>query len=394
MATYRYLTTDLLSNTIIGELPLTGCTWGQALNAAGNFNGHMMLSDSRIQNVLGTYNASNVFTLDYVTTPSKTGLYVERDGVIVWGGIIWARTYDSGSQTLSLVAREFESYFERRRITTSSVGGGSGANVWATGTDQFTIVKKLVDDAQAVPNGSLGISTASIGASGQGIANVLAIYDYEKRNLFDTILQLSQQNAPYGFDFNISCAYDSNFNLTRALNLFYPRKGLGISANYNNPMIEFPSVMVSYSYPEDGASLVNQLFGIGPGTNEGQYISTAFAGSSFTAGFPLLEDVASFTNVPDPRMVDQLTAAQVVARGVPVTVMSASWVPTTEPVSGNPVSPNIGDFTTGDMFRIRITDDRFPNTLETGLRLSKFDVRVGDDGSAEMVTGTFVIPTY
>lgn len=394
MTSYRYLTTDLLSNTVIGELPLTGVTWGQALNAAGNFNGHMMLSDSRIQNVLGTYNASNVFTLDYVTTPAKTGLYVERDGVIVWGGVIWARTYDSSSQTLSLVAREFESYLERRRISAASVGGYSGANVWAAGTDQFTIVKTLVDNAQTAANGNIGISTAGIGSSGQGIANVLAIYDYEKRNLFDTILQLSQQNAPYGFDFNITCAYDSTYTLTRTMNCYYPRKGLGVSGNFNNPMLEFPSVMVAYSYPEDGSSLVNQLFGVGPGNNEGQYISVATSGASFTAGFPLLEDVASFTQVPDPRMVDQLSLAQVNARYVPVTVMSASWVPTTEPTTGQYVAPNIGDFTTGDFFRIRITDDRFPNTLDTALRLSKFDVRVGDDGTAEMITGTFVIPTY
>ena len=386
MANYRYLTADLLTNTIIGELPLTGVSWGQALNDAGQFAGHLMLSDPRITNTLGTYNASNQFTLDYVTTPSKTALYVERDGQIVWGGIIWSRTYDSSSQALSLGAREFESYLQRRRF--------SETKVWDTGTDQFTIVKYVLDAMNSVPSGNIGISTSSITTSGRGIANVLAVFDYEKRNVFDLIMDLSRQDAPYGFDFAITCAYDTNFNIVKTFNAYYPRKGVAVSANYNNPMLEFPSVMARYSYPEDGASLVNQLFGFGPGSGEGQYIVTAQSGSSLGVGYPLLEDVASFTQIPDPRMVDELTAGQVSARYKPVTVLSASWIPTTDPVTGMPVAPNIGDFQIGDYFRIRITDDRFPSTLDTALRLSKFDVAVGDNNGAETVSGQFVIGSY
>lgn len=395
MASYRYLTADLLTNTIIGELPLTGVSWGQALNEAGTASGHLILSDSRITNTLGTYNASNQFTLDYVTTPSRTALYVERDNQIVWGGVIWSRQYDSASQTLSLGAREFESYLQRRRY--------SATTVWDNTTDQFTVVKALLDAMNAAPSGNIGISTASIGLSGQNLANPFPVYDYEKRNIFDTILSLSQQAAPYGFDFNIACAYDPNYNITKTFNAYYPRKGLPIGANYNNPMLEFPSVIARYSYPEDGANLVNVLYGLGPGSSDGQYVSTQQSGSSLGAGYPLLEDVQSFSQIPDPTMVDKLTAGQVAARSVPVVVLNASWVPTTAlteysqnglQTTQMPVAPNIGDFQTGDFFRIRITDDRFPNTLETALRLSKFDVAVGDNGSAETVSGSFVLPAY
>jgi hypothetical protein len=386
MATYRYLTTDLLTNTVIAELPLTGVTWGQALNDAGQFQGHMMLSDSRITNVLGTYNASNQFTLDYVTTPAKVGLYVERDGVIVWGGVIWSRQYDSLSQTMSLGAREFDSYLQRRRF--------SETKAWVTGTDQSTIVKYILDAMNNAPYGNIGIDTSAITAMGRAIPNVFVAYDYQKLVVFDVIKQLSQQSAPYGFDFSIDCAYDSNKTITRTFNVFYPRKGVAVSANYNNPMLEFPSVMLKYAYPEDGANLTNRLYGFGAGSSEGQYISTVQAASSFGQGYPLLEDTYSYTQVPDPRMVDALTAGQVAARSIPVVVLSASWFPTNDTVSGTPVAPNIGDFQLGDFFRIRITDDRFPNTLDTALRLSKFDVAVGDNGSAEVVSGSFVIPSY
>jgi hypothetical protein len=40
--TYRYLFVDLLSNTIIGELPLTSVSFTQQLNQPGSFQGHLL----------------------------------------------------------------------------------------------------------------------------------------------------------------------------------------------------------------------------------------------------------------------------------------------------------------------------------------------------------------
>lgn len=396
MASYRYLTTNLLTNEIISELPLTGVTYGQSLNEAGSFQGHILMSDSRIIDTFGTYNPSNQFTLDYVTTPAKTGLYVERDGVIVWGGIIWSRQYDSNSQTMSFGAKEFESYLDRRRIGSTVV--------FASGTDQFTLIKSIVDTAQTVTGGNIGIDTSGIGTSGQGIAAVYPIFAYQKRSIFDVILELSSQYTPYGFDFAIECSYGTNNVLQRQLKLYYPRRGVSPSTNFNAPMLEFPSVMSSYSYPENGTKIVNTLYGFGPGSSEGQYIATGTSTSSLGAGYPVLEDVLSLTQIPDPNVVVARTNAEVAARSVPVVVLSASWVSASAPVeyinnsqlvtSQVPVSPQVGSFGLGDTFRIRITDTRFPSTFETLLRLRGFDVAVGDSGSAEVVSGQFVVSTY
>jgi len=45
--TYRYLFADLLTNSIIAELPLTGVAFGSQLNQAGTFQGHVLLSGKR-----------------------------------------------------------------------------------------------------------------------------------------------------------------------------------------------------------------------------------------------------------------------------------------------------------------------------------------------------------
>jgi hypothetical protein len=83
--TYRYLFVDLLSNSIIGELPLTGVAFTQQLNQAGTFTGHLMLSGIN----------TDKFNVDASTIPAKCGLYVDRDGILVWGGVIWGRQYNS-----------------------------------------------------------------------------------------------------------------------------------------------------------------------------------------------------------------------------------------------------------------------------------------------------------
>lgn len=390
MASYRYLVTDLLTTTIIAELPLTNVTWGQALNEAGQFSGEMLLSDSRIVSYLGT-GATN--PIEACTVPGKTGLYVERNGQLIWGGIIWSREYDSGSQKLRLGGKEFDSYFGKRCITSDEV--------FDEGTDQFTVVKRLVDVVQSVPRGNIGINTSLVGTCGQGLADILPILEYEHRNLLDVIVDLSKQGPPFGFDFHVDVAYDIFGNPTQNLRLFYPHK----SSNYDPesatyPMLEFPGTALSYAFPEDGSSIANIVYAFGPGTNEGQYISIAYGNND---GFPVLEDVITYSQIPDPRIVDRLAQSEARVRVVPVTTMSMVWSPQPTSMSSSvdasflaPVhasGPNFDEFTIGDQFRIRITDARFPSGVELSRRLANFDVQVGDDG-AELIQGRFVVVSY
>ena len=139
MATqYRYLLADVLTNQIIAELSLTNVNFTQQLNTSGTATGELLLTgvNSAALNVLAS------------TTPGRNALYIDRNGVLLWGGIIWAREWDSASQLMKLTAREFESYFERRRITQTTP---------FTGYEQFTIVENLINQAQAVPYGNIGV---------------------------------------------------------------------------------------------------------------------------------------------------------------------------------------------------------------------------------------------
>lgn len=148
--TYRYLFVELSGNEIIAELPLTGVGFTQQLNQAGNFSGHILLSGIN----------TDQFNVDAATTPGKCGLYVDRNGTLVWGGVIWARAYNSTSQTLSISATEWISYFAHRRVNQT---------VEFTNIDQLVIAKTLIQDAQAETYGDIGVLYNSEGETTSGV---------------------------------------------------------------------------------------------------------------------------------------------------------------------------------------------------------------------------------
>jgi hypothetical protein len=77
----------------------------RSIKAAGSFSGTIpVIPDTSSMDI---YNS---------TMPGKTGLYVVRDGVCIWGGIVWHRSYDVVARSLSVSASEFTSYFHHRDI--------------------------------------------------------------------------------------------------------------------------------------------------------------------------------------------------------------------------------------------------------------------------------------
>lgn len=102
---YRYFLTDLLSNQIISEVPFKGVSFERANRRAGSFSGTIPYIESTKD--LNLYEA---------TMPGRTGLYIMRNNVCVWGGIIWSRSYSLESRELEVEGGEFLSYFYHRNI--------------------------------------------------------------------------------------------------------------------------------------------------------------------------------------------------------------------------------------------------------------------------------------
>lgn len=367
MATqYRYLFADLRTNDILAELPLTGVTFSQVLNAPGAFNARLMISDVR----------ENQYDIQGSTIPARTAIYVDRDGVLIWGGIIWLRRYSSETQTIELVAREFDSYWENRRIAVNDA---------FTNVDQLTVVEDLINTAQSAAGGDIGIIIPS---NTSGVLITRIYYGYELKDLYGAIKDLS--NADNGFDFNVDVYYDSTNTPRKKLDLAYPARGRTYSASDPAALVfELPGNLVAYEYPEDGVTTANVMYGIGPGSNEGKLIATASIPGQITAGWPLLEDTATYNDTYDATLLGNITQAEVIAKKEPITTVKV--------VLPAYASPVLGTYKTGDECLLRITDARFPNNgsgygLTAIKRIVAINVEPGEAGP-ERVTLTLANPS-
>jgi hypothetical protein len=375
MATnYRYLFADLITNDILAEIPLTNVSFTQSLNTPGSFTGSILGSDVNEQG----------YDIPNSTIPARTAIYVDRDGVLIWGGIIWLRTWDTDAQRYTFSAREFGSYFERRRITGDFMDFNQ-ALVYDN-EDQLFIAQDLLYLAQQLSGGDIGVvipdNTSSV--------NVTRVYyDYEFKDVWGAIKDLSNQQN--GFDFNIDVAYDANLEPRKYAQTAYPYRGTQyVSTSPTALVFEFPGNIVAYEWPDDGSVVANTMYGIGPNSNEAKIRALAVSPTDqIAAGWPLLEDTVSYTDQYDPNVLYQQTLGEVTAKQLPV-VTPKIIVPAY-------ASPVLGSYKTGDECLLRITDDRFPNNgsgygLAVVKRIVAIGVQPGEDGP-ERVTLTLTDPT-
>jgi hypothetical protein len=354
--TYRYLFADLLTNNLLGELPITGVSFNQQLNQAGTFTGHLLLS--------GINSAG--LNVPNSTIPGRTALYIDRNGTLVWGGIIWGREYNSTSQTLTITAREFESYFERRRITTDTVFNN---------VDQLTVAQTLFNNAQSTAYGNIGLIVPT---NTSGVLVSRTYYGYEYKQVYAAVQDLSR--AYNGFDFNIRVSYIAGVP-SKTLQFGYPRIGTVYSVtSITAPVFSLPAGnIVEYVYPEDGSIAANTIYGLGAGSNEGKLLTTQTDSTKTATGWPLLEDQANYSDVTSSTLLSQLTLGQVNGLSYPPTTIKIA-VPAY-------ATPEFGTYNIGDDARIVIKDNRFPSTLDAVYRIVGMNIQPGED-SPERVTLT------
>ena len=359
MATqYRYLLADVLTNQILAELAITNVNFTQQLNAAGTFTGELLLTgvNTAKLNVLNS------------TIPARCAIYVDRSGVLVWGGIIWNREWDTGNQRLKITAREFESYFERRRITSTLV---------FTNQDQLTIAENLINAAQSVPYGNINVLIPST-TSGVIIGSQI-YYNYELKTYFNALLDLAKNNN--GFDFNIKVAYDGSGNPTKTLQLGYPRLGNTYSSSSATvPVFQIPAGnIVQYNYKEDGTKAANSVYATGAGSNEGKLIANSVDTTKTLSGWPLLEDSSNYSNIADSTLLGGLASGQVLATSYPPQTLQIVAPPYLDPV--------FGTYNLGDQARVILKDDFYPSTFDGNYRIVGLNVSPGENGP-ERVTLT------
>jgi hypothetical protein len=337
--TYTYLFCDLRTDTLLAELPLSGVKYSFELNGIGKLTGTIPYNDETLP--LDPETASQ---------PGRTAVYVDRDGVLVWGGIIWTRDRAKGGKAIQ--AAEFLSYFQRRYVKktlstdTSLLIDPSYVDVGGQRlySDQMHVVWSLMRYARDQPGGNIGLDLNPLAGAAHGISRTTTFFGYERPEIYKAITDLA--SADDGFDFGVELGWTSAANNEpprryRRARTWYPRRGrtAAESGLVFSKGGGFGSI-IDYDWPEDGTSLVTEMSGLGAGRGEARIVKTASADDLIASGWPLLEGVATYDGVVDEAQVQALANADLEAR-------SKSDVQPTFEVAAD-VDPAFGSYQVGD----------------------------------------------
>ena len=332
MATYRYLAHDLRTNAALADLPLSDVTYSESLNNPGDFSATLPLYDD----------ARNLLS---ATQPERTAVYIERDGAIVGGAIIWGRSR-SATGPVRLTGAGWWSYFRRQNLRVT---------LTYAATDQLTIARGLVNAALAQPGGDIGVT---VGSEVSGVLRDRTYQAFELKQTAEAVEQLAA--CDNGFDF----AVDTNQDRTKTLRLGYPRRGR--IAGTTGIVFEAGKNLVNYDVTEDGTRSARTFTAIGSGDGQDMLLSTNTRTDLIDAGFPITSDTGAFKDVIVQATLDAHARAGANARAVTPTF----WKVTVDP---DDIDGGIGTFITGDDVLLTIgNDDNFPRQSDGTPGYSRF----------------------
>jgi len=360
VATYRYLTYDILRNEVLADLPFADVTYNEVLNNAGSFSGTLPMFG---------VDALSISTLEV----GRCGLIVQRDNDIVWNGIVWTVEADAVNQKVRVGAEGTWSYFQQRIVRTSEAYGDLGsafASVGLTGpyyydADPLVIARELVQYAQATSifgwNADIHVLTGSEVSSAK--VETYELNDTAYGTRIGQEVETLAREWEHGFDFRITAAWE-NGSLAKRFRCGQPHLGGSTDAVY-----ELGRNIAALTVQYDGKQLAGFVLGTGAGQGLNQVVQFYK-----TPGYeyPLFDHAAAWGTVDDDTRVAWLTIARANQRKV---VHAIPRITTTDILD-----PQVHSLVPGCIVEVRASYGYID--LDSTFRVMSYSVAPENDGSA------------
>lgn len=337
MAEFRYLFADLLTKRVTLEVPCYGVSYGRELNKA---------SDGTLSINLDRTDFTNQEVID-ATVPGKAAVYFERDGSLLWGGILWSRTYQSQAKTLSFTMQTFESYFYKFVIEQT---------LTFTSRDQRNILCDLIIHCQQKEGSDIGVLVDPNYPFTNNVVRTVNFYNYDLWTYGKAFDYLAEYDD--GLDWTIEVYYDENGDPARRVRvdnvLGSPREATGL-------VWEYPGNITNYYWPENASRGAISVIGAGAGDGTTKLLTKKTNSTLLNQGFPNYQEVYSNTDVSVKSTLDTQTANELNRLTIPITV------PTIEADAAK--EPYIGSWNLGDYAQISIEDPRFEAGINKYVRI-------------------------
>lgn len=359
---FTYLFTDLYGN-LIARLPLTGVTFTLALNQAGSFSGTLSVEDPMMVQTNWVE----------ATQVNKSCVWVDVDGVLVWGGIVQGQSYTMAGQKVAISATDFWGYMNQR------LQGADYATEWATppGAGGMEIAYTITHTALQAAN-SIPISVAKQGATPSTYQITFAAPLSTQQTVGSLVGQLQQLGWLVGFDLACDVAYVQGIP-TATLTYSYPRRGR--VAGTTGLMLTTENA-TAFSYDVKGTAQADAVveMATAAGAVSQEYI---WEPAMATDEYPLLEMLGMHTlftaTAESTAVLDAWGANDLMIGSYPIV--------TPQLTHGTFDHPKLGQWIVGDDVRVVVpkmsgipANPRFPNGLDFYFRITQAQVTVSDDG--------------
>lgn len=328
MAHYRYVFLSLGNEQVIQEIDLFGVYAKRVLSGPGQFNGSFVFDQT------GKNNADLVAA----TTPGRTWLVMERNGVPIWWGIVWSRTYQSQAKECQLYAWGFEAYPQKQRVDADFV---------RTASSSTQVFCDLWTTMQLGAGRNVNVNVP-VGVGGPTLD--LTVLATDKNYFSDPMTALA--SADDGFDWTIDLLKNLDGTYTKTLRVGYPSMG----ASPNSPDLwtfEYPGNILNYYESESMADAGTNVFvtGAGEGSNAPEIQGTWQ--SMLDDGWPRWDVDVTYKDISDIIQLSNIASQELLVRKPPM--------PTYTVVLKGDQNPVFGSYNVGDAAQLVITDARNPS---------------------------------
>ncbi|MEU1078520.1 MULTISPECIES: hypothetical protein [unclassified Streptomyces] len=344
---YRILTRNALTGEWLSKaLPLTDLEYGWELNGPGSLSGtlkpHMLHANATL------------------VDPGTTEIYVERDGLLRWGGLVWDARL-KGSE-YAIEAASWSSYLMHRHVIDTGLTKYSYA-------DPCQIIRDIWAYAQGMADGDLGVivdattSTAKVGTS----ADPYALSWWENPVLGEKVDDLVSGEATPDYTCDVAWNSDKTAPVKR-IRLGWPRLGTrrkDISFSTGINIVEDPEVPLA---GDDYAQVVIAS-GAGDGSAKRQAISAVRNGRL------RLESVLDLPDIKAQDVLSSRAGAERIYRQVLGTVEQIT-------VRDNRAAP-IDSWQAGDDVPVRVDNDW--TSFRGWCRITGWATKPGADGGEQSV---------
>jgi hypothetical protein len=326
-------------------------------------------------------NVRDYFT---ATAPGKTAVYVMRNGVPVWGGIIWKRSFGSSGRELQIEADTWDSYMFHRIQDNDWMFlrdmSSSDPEKQREGVEQIEVFRHLWRYMCSEEGSDIGVV---LGQQSSPVKRGVYFQKWDFETYGETLEKFAKLSN--GFEWMATVGRSSDGKIERRIEFAYP--GFGRPFSESKIIWEYPGSVTKYSVTHDSDKAATMMYVTGKGDGDLMTYSKQHNQEAIDNGYPRLDEKESHKTVFDKTILDSHGKKYLRARLPPIPDIDIDIQPV--------MAKDLGEYLVGDEVLLVVNDELFaaagvaPEDLL--LRIDELSVRPNDAGQEEITPKLSVV---